>query len=95
MIVVNTPGKFPAADIVMTQRAAAALTCRDLSLALDRHLRGDWGELDTHDWELNQVALKSGAARLFSVYKSEAGTRFYLITQLDRSVTMCLLPEEY
>jgi hypothetical protein len=95
MIVITTPGKFPTGEIVMTRGAAAALTCGDISEALDRHLRGDWGELDLHDWELNQAALKDGVDRLFSVYKSEAGTKFYLITEWDRSVTTFLLPEEY
>ena len=94
MIVITRPGKFPTGEIVITQRAAAALTCGDLSLALDRHLSGDRGELDLHDWELNQAALKGGEDRLFSVYKSEAGTKFYLITEWDRSVTTFLLPED-
>ena len=46
------------------------------------------------DWEENQVALKEGF-RLFSVYEAGDGTRFWIITEADRSVTTVLLPSEY
>ena len=95
MTVTTQPGKFPTGQLVITRGAAAALTVGDLSQALLRHLSGDWGNLDCADWELNEAALQHGANRLFSVYESEAGTKFYLITEWDRSVTTFLLPEEY
>jgi hypothetical protein len=33
--------------------------------------------------------------RLFSVYTSTSGTRFWIITEADRSVTTVLLPDDY
>lgn len=33
--------------------------------------------------------------RLFSVYHGSNGTKFYVITEPDRSVTTILLPEDY
>jgi hypothetical protein len=34
-------------------------------------------------------------ARLLSAYSTDAGVRFWIITEADRSVTTVLLPEEY
>ena len=61
---------------------------------LRRHVSGDWGNLDDYDREQNAMALK-GSGRLFSVYHTEAGKKFYVITEHDRSVTTVLLPEDY
>jgi hypothetical protein len=32
---------------------------------------------------------------LLSVYRAASGTRFWIITEADRSVTTILLPEDY
>lgn len=61
---------------------------------LARHLHGDWGELGDEDKATNNDALKHGA-RLLSAYRLDDGTRIYVITEADRSVTTFLLPEEY
>ncbi|MEM7387300.1 MAG: type I restriction endonuclease subunit M [Verrucomicrobiota bacterium] len=62
--------------------------------ALARHERGDWGEVCTEDRAENEEALRRGG-RLLSVYRTEEGTRFYIITEADRSSTTVLLPDEY
>jgi hypothetical protein len=62
-------------------------------MALRRHVRGDWGEVDNHDWAANEAALAHGS-RLLSVYRSSKGIKFYVITEHDRSVTTLLLPED-
>jgi hypothetical protein len=61
---------------------------------LGRHVRGDWGEVDAHDWRANEIALKVGE-RLLSVYTTLRGVRLYVITEADRSSTCILRPEEY
>src|SRR5438105_1112055 len=66
----------------------------DQMTALQRHARGDWGELDPEDWAENELSLKEGF-RLFSVYRSTQGEKFWIITEADRSVTTILLPSEY
>lgn len=66
----------------------------ELLQALRRHARCDWGTVGTEDWNANTRALKEGT-RLFSVYETKAGVKFWIITEADRSATTALLPEEY
>ncbi len=86
--------KFPLGRIVATACAIQELPPEDIRRALYRHVSGDWGSLDESDREQNEIALKD-KGRLFSVYHTEDGVRFYVITEHDRSVTTVLLPEDY
>ena len=61
---------------------------------LDKHPRGDWGDICDEDKKENDKSLKNGF-RLMSVYKFADDTKFWVITEWDRSVTTLLLPEEY
>lgn len=88
------PAKFPLGRIVATPNALAQLTSEDIRKALRRHQTGDWGDLDEPDRQENELSLREGF-RLFSVYHAVNGTKFYVITEADRSVTTCLLPEDY
>ena len=54
----------------------------------------DWGDLDDDDKRFNDEALQHGD-RLFSAYHLTNGTKIYVITEWDRSVTTALLPSEY
>lgn len=85
---------FPLGRTVATRGALSALTNDEILLALARHVRGDWGELDDEDQASNEVALQTGG-RLLSVYFSAKHEKFYIITEWDRSVTTVLLPHEY
>lgn len=67
--------------------------------SLLRHEGGDWGELCESDRISNELAAVSGR-RLLSVYECAAshqshGSRLYIITEADRSVTTVLWPREY
>ena len=42
----------------------------------------------------NELSLREGF-RLLSAYRDRNGTKFWIITEADRSVTTLLLPEEY
>ena len=42
----------------------------------------------------NELSLKEGF-RLLSVYYTKNGTKFWIITEADRSATTILLPEDY
>ena len=86
--------KFAFGQIVATPKALTAVANDDILNALSRHLQGDWGLLDTHDWNVNEQALKHGG-RLFSSYRSSQNVTFWIITEADRSATTILLPEDY
>ena len=60
---------------------------------LERHLSGDWGDLDDEDKAENDFSVKNGF-RILSAYDTPSG-RLWVITEADRSVTTFLLPEEY
>jgi|SRR5579872_2507193 len=61
---------------------------------INRHVHGDWGDLDGEDREANEDALVHGG-RVFSVYHTRKGVTLWIITEADRSATTILLPEEY
>ena len=86
--------KFPSGQIVITQNAHNTLKQSDVQTALARHLSGDWGDVDEHDGKENELSLEKGF-RLFSVYHAADGTKFWIITEADRSATTVLLPEDY
>lgn len=85
---------FELGQLVSTRGALAALTRQDMEKALARHHQGDWGDVGRHDWRANEEALTEGF-RLFSVYRTEQGEKFWVVTEADRSSTCVLLPEEY
>ena len=89
----DTP-TFSLGQMVITPNALDSLTQDDVQLALRRHAGGDWGNLDEHDRLANDVALEGGG-RLFSAYEAADRTRFWVITEADRSATTILLPEDY
>ena len=86
--------KFPMGRILVSVRAKQILSQGDVVAGLLRHASGDWGLVEDEDRKLNDRALLIGD-RLFSIYRSEAGVKFYVITEWGRSVTTVLLPEDY
>lgn len=59
-----------------------------------RHQCGDWGDLEEKDRAENDFSIEHGL-RVLSVYHTPDGTRFWIITESDRSATTILLPSEY
>lgn len=86
--------KFSSGQIVLTPTALNTLSQTDVQTALVRHLRGDWGDVDEHDRKENELSLQRGF-RLLSVYHAANGTKFWIITEADRSATTILLPSDY
>ncbi len=67
---------------------------------MNRHLSGEWGNLETDDIEMNNQSVedeKNGKFpdMILSCYESEDGTEIWIITDSDRKATTVLLPEEY
>ena len=97
-----TMPKFPLGRTLMTQGPQRVvndptdprLTTRLLISLFDRHQAGDWGEVGTEDWALNDSALQDGN-RLLSAYTLPNGVKVWVITEWDRSATTVLLPDEY
>jgi len=89
-----TASRFPLGLVVVTTTALDVLTPVDIKGALFRHSQGDWGGVSEADWAENELSLKEGF-RILSAYVAENGTRFWVITERDRSVTTVLLPDDY
>ena len=85
---------MPLGNVYITANAERTLLPVAIILSLDRHARGDWGEPCDEDRQANDDALKNGG-RLLSVYRTKEGTKFWIITEADRSATTVLLPEDY
>jgi len=90
----ESPSRFPLGQLVITRGALGRIPARDVLLALGRHARGDWGDLDDEDWRENERSLVAGC-RLLSTFRSSSGDKFWIITEWNRSYTTVLLPEEY
>jgi hypothetical protein len=86
--------RFRLGHIVSTPNALSQLTHEDILMGIRRHQSGDWGDLDTEDQAANDRALVE-RTRIFSVYRSALGVKFWLITEADRSATTVLMPEDY
>lgn len=85
---------FPLGQTVITATAKRCLDSEDVFQSLCRHARGDWGDVCPEDAEENQISLKEGF-RILSSYRDRNGTKFWIITEADRSATTVLLPEDY
>ncbi|MGN0273284.1 MAG: hypothetical protein ACI4DT_00665 [Chordicoccus sp.] len=94
MIYMISIGTFRIGQLTITPGARDQLSPDDIVTAVQRHANCDWGDLCKEDKKQNDLALKNGG-RLFSAYHSTDGTKFWIITEADRSATTILLPEEY
>ena len=92
--VMNEPGRFPLGALYVTAAVDRTIAPADISRALARHAKGDWGDVCPEDRAENELSLKEGY-RLLSVYKDSQGATFWIITERDRSATTVLLPDDY
>ena len=86
--------RFSLGQVVITPGANAALDRQDVVTALRRHHSGDFGDMCEEDKAYNQEALETGG-RIMSAYHDRNDTKFWIITEHDRSATTILLPDEY
>ncbi|MBA4062577.1 MAG: hypothetical protein C0501_02500 [Isosphaera sp.] len=85
--------RFSLGQTVITANASLRLATEEVLTALKRHASGDWGDLCPEDSLANDEALQHGG-RLFSAY-GQGDSRFWIITEADRSATTVLLPNDY
>ena len=95
---------FPTGSIVAT-RGVYQFACENPDFArfiqkcLNRHVKGDWGEVGDEDKKTNDLSLKAGM-RLLSAYNDDRFPKhgvatIWIITEADRSATTILFPDEY
>ena len=86
--------KFEVGQLGITPGAQELIPMKEVEIALNRQVSGDWGSVCDEDKFQNEWALMN-EARLMSVYESDSGEKFWIITEADRSSTTILLPSEY
>lgn len=91
---IETPGRFVPGKLLATQAAVEAVPSHEMKFALCRHFCCDWGEVSEQASQANKRALRLGE-RLMSVYRTEDDTKFWIITEADRSCSTVLLPCDY
>jgi len=95
---------FPTGQIV-AGKGVYELACQNPDFAqfvqkcLNRHVKGDCGEVDEEDKETNDRSLQE-ETRLLSAYNDVRFPRhgvatIWIITEADRSATTILFPDEY
>jgi hypothetical protein len=97
--VVSASNLFPLGNVLVTSSAEKCLheTGMSAQTLLRRHVSGDWGTIDAHDWAVNErarTALPPNRARLLSKYPVGKGA-IYIITEAGRHETTLFLPREY
>lgn len=87
---------FALGRIEVTPAAAAALGEAGLQVEtlLERHQRGEWGEVDDHVRQHNAFSLQYGGL-IRSAYSIAAGVDLLVNTSRDRSYTKVLLADEF
>jgi len=100
MIAISQP-QFSLGQIVATPGALEALQKSGQSAIefLERHARGDWGDVCDEDRQANAHALLDGS-RILSAYRTSVGDKLWVITEAaddsgNRAATTILLPSEY
>jgi hypothetical protein len=99
MVAPNEPTpqpKFQLGRVVATPAAIAALDRAGESAhrLLERHQRGDYGDVGPEDWKANDEAVLHGE-RILSSYTLRTSEKVWIISEADRSATTFLLPEDY
>ncbi len=86
---------FPLGKIVVTRNCLDYAQENNVNLTelVARHASGDDGDLCKADQQLNDLAIET-EGRIFSSYLIH-GTKFYVITEWDRSYTTVMLAEDY
>ena len=88
------PQRFNLGQMVITANAQAVLEPDEVSQALFRHSRGDWGNVCAEDAQVNERGVHD-KGMILSSYESAKAVKFWVITDPGHKVTTVLLPEDY
>ena len=88
--------RLPLGHLKATQNALAFMKEAGINPAtlLQRHHKGDWGDLCKEDWLSNDDSLLHGG-RNVSCYRINQYDSIWIITEANRSETTILLPDDY
>lgn len=88
--------RLPLGRLLATPAAFSALQAAGVSIfvLVNRHARGDWGDLCDGDRQQNDIAAATGQ-RVLSSYQLGNGQTIWICTEADRALTTVLLPEDY
>jgi hypothetical protein len=86
---------FALGQIVATPGAVELMKAYNIDRLklLQRHVTGDWGDLDEADKQENELSVQRGF-RVLSAY-GKGDRKLWVITEADRSVTTILRPDKY
>jgi len=89
------PYLFSLGQVVVTRNCLNYAQEQGINLTelVERHVSGDDGDLCKADQKLNDLAIETDG-RVFSAYVINK-TKFYVITEWDRSYTTVMLAEDY
>jgi hypothetical protein len=87
---------FPLGAVTIRPVAAHALAQAGMKVdgLLERHVRGDWGEVRARDRKQNLASLSEGGG-ILSAYTLDSGARILVVTAADRGNTTALAASEY
>lgn len=89
------PGTILLTRSIASKKDSAENFSKFIKESLQRHITGDWGDLEEDDKALNDLSLdEEEPGRIFSMYK-QGREKIYIITEWDRSATTVLFPENY
>lgn len=94
MLVATPQSRFDLGRVSVSKAASEKLY-RDMDIdpALALHAKGYWGDQEPSQWRANDSALAKGG-RLRSVFHSNRGVEFVVITEQDSGRTLVILPSE-
>ena len=81
-------------DVLVSFDAGTTLNHSDIDDAIERHVRGEWGELDSASWAWNNIAAENGYG-VVSVHLDRELNPFFVMTNAERDETIVMLPHEY
>lgn len=93
---IPTPPRFRLGQVVMGQSVTDLIERGSLNIQsyLERHVRGDWGDISQAHVIVNEVALHSNDF-VFSRYNLTTDQRLWIITDGDRHTTTVLLVRRF
>jgi hypothetical protein len=83
--------KFPLGEVMITPEAATVLSADEISKAVARHGRGDWGNVDSETRRENEGGIDYSRLAITSRYQSEECISFWVMTKPERKQTVVML----